>query len=65
MFTGQDAKIYNYLIEFGRIGVITDTAKIKANWKYKGQKVIMTGYSTNKSSNTYHVYNPKTHKITE
>ena len=41
MLTGQDAKIYNHLIKFGRIGMITDTAKIKANWKNKGQRVIM------------------------
>ena len=65
MFIGQEPKIYPHLIEFGRIGVVTDTGKIKANWKNKGHKVIMTGYATNKSSDTYRIYNPKTRKITE
>ena len=37
--------------------------KIKANWKNKGQKVIKTGYTTNKLYVTYCVYNPRTCKV--
>ena len=51
-FTGLEVKIYGHVIKFGQIGVVTDTKKLKANWTNKGHKIIMTGYASNKSSDT-------------
>ena len=53
MFTDKEPKIYSHLVEFGRKGIVNTTGKFKRNWENKGFRGIMTGYATNKSSNTY------------
>ena len=64
MFIKRKAKIYPHLIKFGRKGVMANTG-IKKGMRNKGTQVIMTGYSANKPSDTYRVYNPATRKITK
>ena len=53
MFTGEKPKIYSNLVEFGLVGVVSNTAKIKKNWEDKEFRVMMCGYATNKSHDTY------------
>ena len=65
MSTVREPKIYPHLIEFKQKGVIALTGKFMEHWEDKGTKVIMLGYTANKSSNTYQVFNPKTRKILE
>jgi hypothetical protein len=51
------------LVEFGRIGYVTDRTKFKAKMAEKATKCIMVGYATNHSSDTYRVYDPLTKKV--
>jgi hypothetical protein len=59
----ESSKLYPYLKEFGRIGIVTIRQKFKTKWKERGIKMIMVGYATDSSADTYRMFNPKTKKI--
>jgi hypothetical protein len=61
--TGEQSKLFPYLREFGRIGIVTIRQKFKSKWKEKGIKMIMVGYAADSSADTYRMYNPKTKHI--
>ncbi len=63
IYTGEQSKLYPYLTEFGRIGIVSLRQKFKSKWKEKGIKMIMVGYAADSSADTYRMYNPKTKKI--
>ena len=62
-FTGQETQLVPYLQPFGRIGVVTIRKKLHGKWKEKGIKMIMVGYSGNRSADSYRMFNPKTCKV--
>jgi transposase InsO family protein len=64
-FFGKKSKLYENLIQFGRIGYVLDPTKIKANWSEKSEKGIMVGYADGKPSDTYRMYLPKRHTVIE
>jgi hypothetical protein len=60
IFTGKQSKLYNKLVEFGRIGQVPIRAKFN-----KGQmegkvtyRAILVGWAKNHSADTYRMYNP-------
>ena len=63
LFGTADSGIAPYLIEFGRIGYVTDRTKIKAKMKPRSRRCIMVGYADNHSPDTYLMYNPKTRYV--
>jgi hypothetical protein len=62
-YTGESSKLYPYLVEFGRIGIVALRQKFKSKWKEKGIKMIMVGYAADCSADTYRMYNLKTKHI--
>ena len=63
MFGEINTNIAGHLIQFGRIGYVTDRTKIKGKMKPRSYKGIMVGYAENHSPDTYMLYNPSTRKI--
>ena len=63
--TGKQPKLLAYLIQWGRIGVVTIQKKIKGKWKEQGIKMLMVGYAHGHASDTYRFYNPDTKKVVE
>ena len=59
----EDTKIAAHLIQFGRIGYVTDRAKIKGKMKPRSMRCVMVGYASNHSADTYLMYNPRTRKV--
>ena len=62
MFGEVNTKIAGYLIQFGRIGYVTDRKKIKGKMKPRSYKGIMIGYAEDHSPDTYIFFNPRTKK---
>jgi type IV secretory pathway TrbF-like protein len=63
IYTGQQSKLYPYLIEFGRIGIVSICQKFKSKWKEKGIKIIRVGCAKDNSADTYRMPNTNTKKI--
>ena len=63
LFTGRKSKLYDNLIEFGRVGFVTIREEFHRNWTNRSFKAIMTGYAKNHSVDTYRFYNPTTKAI--
>lgn len=57
-FTGKPPKLYNHLVQFGRIGYVKIHKKVKTNWTCKAQRMIVVGYGYSQSRDTYQFYNP-------
>ena len=53
---------YEYLIEFGRIGIVTNKNKNK-KLEPPGKSMIMVGYALQHKPGTYRMYNPETRRI--
>ena len=51
------------MIEFGRIGYVTDRRKIKGKMRPKSNPYVMVGYALNHSIDTYRMYNPMTRAV--
>ena len=51
------------LVEFGRIGYVTNRSKIKSKMSSRSFKAIMVGYAKEHSSDTFRMYNPTTRKV--
>jgi hypothetical protein len=63
-FHGKEPKLNpKHLIEFGRIGYVTDRDKMKAKKRPKSKKMIMVGYADNHSPDTYRMFDPSTNRI--
>ena len=60
LFYGKISKLYNNLIQFGRIGYITKRAEFKPKLRERSKKCIFIGYPPNHSADSYKFYNPKT-----
>ena len=63
MFYGKPSPILPHLVQFGRIGFVTDRTSIKKKWTSKAQKCIMVGYAEQHSGDTYRMFNPTTRSI--
>lgn len=55
-FVGRRLKLYNHLIEFGRIGYVTTRGTFRVNWNNRAIRGIMVGYCENKPADTYQIY---------
>lgn len=64
-FTGSKPKLYDHLIEFGRKGYVSTRKKLKSTWELRAQKMIMVGYSPERSLDSYRMFNPVTRKIVD
>ena len=62
LFGMKDDKISKHLIEFIRIGYVTDRKKVKGKMKPRSFRCIMIGYADNHSPDTYLMCNPRTKK---
>ena len=62
MFGEINTRIAGHLIQFGRIGYVTDRTKIKGKMKPRSYKGIMIGYAEDHSPDTYILFNPRTRK---
>jgi len=51
------------MIQFGRMGYVTDRSKIKSKLQPKAFKCLFVGYALNHSAHTYKMFNPVTNKI--
>ena len=51
-FVGHKPKITEHLVPFGRYGFVT-VGQCNATWDLKATKMIMVGYRSNKSRDTY------------
>ena len=63
LFFGKPSPILPHLVQFGRIGFVTNRTPIKKKWTPKAQKCIMVGYADNHSADTYRMFNPSTKSI--
>jgi hypothetical protein len=52
-----------HLVQFGRLGYVTDRRKIKSKLAPKAIKCLFVGYAFNHSAHTYRLYNHKTRHI--
>jgi hypothetical protein len=52
-----------HLVQFGRLGYVTDRRKIESKLAPKAIKCLFVGYTFNHSAHTYRLYNPKTRHI--
>jgi hypothetical protein len=52
-----------HLVQFGRLGYVTDKSKIKSKLAPKAIKCVFVGYAFNHSAHTYRLYNPKSRHI--
>jgi hypothetical protein len=52
-----------HLVQFGRLGYVTDRRKIKSKLAPKAIKCLFVGYAFNHSAHTYCMYNPRTRHI--
>ena len=52
-----------HLVEFGRIGYVTDRTKIKSKMSPRSFKAIMIGYAKEHSKDTFRMFNPSTRKV--
>ena len=52
-----------HLIEWGRMGYVTDRTMIKGKAKPKAEPMLMVGYADNHSSDMYRLYNPATGQV--
>ena len=63
-FYGHPPKLtMKHMIEFGRIGYVTDRKQFKQKHKARANPFVMVGYALNHSIDTYRMYNPKTRKV--
>jgi hypothetical protein len=53
----------SHLIQFGRIGYITNRVKFQKKWVDKTTKCILVGYADDHSPDTYRMYNPDTKQV--
>ena len=65
LFVKRKSTLYDHLIEFGRIGYVTDKRNMKANWKNQAHRGIMVGYADSKPSDTYRMYMYETGQVVE
>ena len=61
-FTGKESGLYKSLIQLRQNGYVTSNKKIKGTWDLKASKLIIAGYSPNKSKDTYKFYKPAMRK---
>ena len=52
-----------HLVQWGRLGFVTDRTKIKAKTKPRGFPAIMVGYAENHPSDCYRMFNPATNRV--
>ena len=60
IFYGKPSPILHHLVQFGRIGYVTDRTPIRKKWTPKSHKCIMVGYASDHSADTYRMFNPIT-----
>ncbi|KAI2503386.1 GAG-pre-integrase domain [Fragilaria crotonensis] len=65
LFYGEKSKIYPHLIQFGRVGYVTNRATMKGKFKEKSSPMVMIGYGENHARDVYRMYNPVTSKVVE
>jgi len=64
LFTGKPPKLKpKDMIEWGRVGMVSNKAKIKAKMPPKGTPMVFVGYAMDHPSGTYEMYNPATNRI--
>ena len=63
IFYGKPSPILPHLVQFGRIGYVTDRTAIKKKWTSKSHKCIMVGYASDHSADTYRMFNPTTRSL--
>ncbi len=63
LFFGTRPTIYRHLIQYGRQGWVTNTAKFKEKLAPKATKCTMIGYAKDHARDTYRMYNPVTRKV--
>ena len=64
-FYGEKSNIYPHLIQFGRVGYVTNRATMKGKFKEKSSPMVMIGYGENHARDVYRMYNPVTSKVVE
>jgi len=65
LFYGKPSDIYTHLIEFGRVGYVTNRSTMKRKFKEKANPMVMIGYGENHARDVYRMYNPVTSKVVE
>ena len=63
LFYGKPSPLLPYLVEFGRIGYVTDRTPIKKKWRENSYKCIMVGYGEDHNPDTYRMFNPETREV--
>ena len=56
MFIVKKYSLYKIHIQFGQFGYVMSNKMIKGTWDLKASKMIMVGYSPNKSRDIYKFY---------
>jgi gag-polypeptide of LTR copia-type/Zinc knuckle len=57
-FYGKQSELYNHLIEFGRVGYVTNRIPMKGKFKEKATAMVMIGYAEHHARDVYRMYNP-------
>jgi hypothetical protein len=65
LFYVKPSDIYTHLIEFGRVGYVTNRSTMKGKFKEKANPIVMIGYGENHARDVYRMYNPVTSKVVE
>jgi hypothetical protein len=64
LFTGKPSKLKpKDMVQWGRIGMVSNKDKIKAKMPAKGTPMMFVGYALDHPSGTYEMYNPATKRI--
>jgi hypothetical protein len=68
LYTDYQSKLYPYLKEFGRIGIMSICQKFKSKWKERGikmitMKMILVGYMADSSADMYRMFNANTKNL--
>jgi hypothetical protein len=63
-FYGKSPQLkLEHLVQFGRLGYVTDRRKIMGKLAPKAVKCLFVGYAFNHSAHTYRMYTPRTRHI--
>jgi hypothetical protein len=64
-FYSKKSDLYNHLIEFGRVGYVTNRNTMKGQCKKNATAMAMIGYVEHHARNVYWMYNSATQKVIE
>jgi hypothetical protein len=65
LFYGQDPQVLGTLVEWGRVGYVTNREKMQAKLENKANKMVMVGMATNSPAGTYRMFNPDSKHIVQ